>query len=132
MRRAWPTSMSSAASVFDHLLGRSCQLELRRVTPSGAFLAEPESEPDAPSLLLLGPEIPKDAKPGDLLDVFVYLDSEDRPLATTVVIHPLPAVLVKKLGPAPEGHRYAVVDGDVLLLVTATRVVMDAVANALD
>ena len=77
--------MSSAASVFDHLLGRSSQLELRRITPSGAFLAGPESEPDAPSLLLLGPEIPKDAKQGDLLDVFVYLDSEDRPLATTAV-----------------------------------------------
>lgn len=77
--------MSSANSVFDHLLGRSCQLELRRITPSGAFLAEPESEPDAPSLLLLGPEIPKDAKQGDLLDVFAYLDSEDRPLATTAV-----------------------------------------------
>src|SRR5689334_12582473 len=78
-------SMSEAAPSFDHLLGCSCKLELQRITPSGAFLAEPESGPDAPTLLLLGPEIPKDAKPGDLLDVFVYLDSQDRPLATTAV-----------------------------------------------
>jgi hypothetical protein len=54
------------------------------------------------------------------------------PLSTTVVIDPLPAALVKQLRPAPEGHRYVVVDGDVLLLVTATRQVVDAIANALD
>jgi predicted RNA-binding protein (virulence factor B family) len=77
--------MSSSSSVFDHLLGRSCRLELKRITPSGAFLAELESEPQAPTLLLLGPEIPEGAKPGDVLSVFVYLDSEDRPLATTAV-----------------------------------------------
>jgi predicted RNA-binding protein (virulence factor B family) len=34
---------------------------------------------------LLGPEIPQGARPGDVLSVFVYLDSEDRPLATTRV-----------------------------------------------
>ena len=77
--------MPPASSVFDHLLGRACQLELKRITPSGAFLAEPEGEPQAPTLLLLGPEIPKGARPGDLLSVFVYLDSEDRPLATISV-----------------------------------------------
>jgi hypothetical protein len=54
------------------------------------------------------------------------------PLSTTVVIHPLPAMLVKQLRPAPEDHRYVVVDGDVLLLVTATRQVLDAIANAPD
>jgi hypothetical protein len=54
------------------------------------------------------------------------------PLPTTVVIDPLPAALVKQLRPAPENHRYVVVDGDVLLLVTATRQVVDAIANALD
>ncbi|MES1184853.1 MAG: S1-like domain-containing RNA-binding protein [Myxococcales bacterium] len=75
--------MSSASTAFDHLLGRSTKLELRRIGPSGAFLAELESEPQAPALLLLGPEIPKGASGGDVLSVFVYLDSEDRPLATT-------------------------------------------------
>jgi uncharacterized protein len=77
--------MSSSSSSFDHLLGRSCRLELKRITPSGAFLAELSSEPQAPTLLLLGPEIPEGAKPGDVLSVFVYLDSEDRPIATTAV-----------------------------------------------
>jgi uncharacterized protein len=71
------------SSAFDHLLGQRAQLELKRITPSGAFLAEPEGGAQAPTLLLLGPEIPKSAKVGDLLSVFVYLDSEDRPLATT-------------------------------------------------
>ncbi len=37
---------------------------------------------DAPCLLLIGSEIPLGAQVGDSLDVFVYLDSEDRPLAT--------------------------------------------------
>jgi predicted RNA-binding protein (virulence factor B family) len=74
--------MSPPGSVFDHLLGRSSELELKRITPSGAFLAERESEPQAPTVLLLGPEIPEGARPGDVLSVFVYLDSEDRPLAT--------------------------------------------------
>ena len=75
--------MSTPSTAFDHLLGRPCQLELKRITPSGAFLAELESEPQAPTVLLLGPEIPEGAKPGDVLSVFVYLDSEDRPIATT-------------------------------------------------
>ena len=54
------------------------------------------------------------------------------PLSTTVVIDPVPSVLVKRLRPAQEGHRYVVVDGDVLLLATATRLVVDAIANAVD
>lgn len=74
--------MSSPSSAFDHLLGRHSRLELKRFGPSGAFLAEPEAGPQAPTLLLLGPEIPEGARVGDVLSVFVYLDSEDRPLAT--------------------------------------------------
>ena len=46
-------------------------------------MAEPESEPQAPTRVAAGPEIPEGAKPGDVLSVFVYLDSEDRPIATT-------------------------------------------------
>ena len=38
---------------------------------------------DAPAILLLGPEIPEGARQGDQVDVFVLLDSEGRPLATT-------------------------------------------------
>jgi predicted RNA-binding protein (virulence factor B family) len=69
---------------FKALLGRPATLSVRRFTPSGAFLGDPaNSAEDAPCLLLLGPEIPLGAQVGDALDVFVYLDSEDRPLATT-------------------------------------------------
>lgn len=75
--------MAPDSTAFDHLLGRTTKLELKRISPSGAFLGEPESGPESPTLLLLGPEIPKDARVGDVLTVFVYLDSEDRPLATT-------------------------------------------------
>ena len=75
--------MAPDAAVFDHLLGRFTKLELKRIGPSGAFLAEPESDARAPTILLLGPEIPAGARVGDVLSVFVYLDSEDRPLATT-------------------------------------------------
>src|SRR6478735_2066951 len=69
---------------FKALLGRATTLSVRRFTPSGAFLGDPaNAAPDAPCLLLIGSEIPLGAQVGDALDVFIYLDSEDRPLATT-------------------------------------------------
>jgi len=69
---------------FKALLGRATTLSVRRFTPSGAFLGDPaEFSGDAPSVLLLGSEIPLGAQVGDTLEVFIYLDSEDRPLATT-------------------------------------------------
>ena len=68
---------------FQHLLGHFADFELRRFGNSGAFLAEAGSEPDAPTLLLLGREIAEGAAEGDLVSAFVYQDSEARPLATT-------------------------------------------------
>ncbi len=67
------------------LLGRQFALALRRFGPPGAFLeVDPEdTRPDAPVLLLPGAEVPRDAKEGDVIDVFVYLDSAGRPIATT-------------------------------------------------
>lgn len=54
-------------------------LPIRRFGAPGAFLATgPRSE-----ILLLGSEIPEGAKEGDDVDVFVHLDSEARPIATT-------------------------------------------------
>jgi len=72
---------------FKSLLGRKATLVVRRFTSSGAFLGDPAADPalndrDAPGLLLIGSEIPLGSQVGDVLDVFVYLDSEDRPLAT--------------------------------------------------
>lgn len=41
----------------------------------------------------------------------------------------VPAALLEKLGPPPPGHSYVQVEGDLLLLNTATRVVVDAVLD---
>jgi predicted RNA-binding protein (virulence factor B family) len=68
---------------FHNLVGRFATLEIRRFGSPGAFLTERGAAEDAAALLLLGPEIPPDAREGDALAVFVSLDSEGRPLATT-------------------------------------------------
>ena len=68
---------------FKPLLGQKATLVVRRFTNSGAFLGDPADErPDAPCLLLIGSEIPLGSQVGDVLSAFVYLDSEDRPIAT--------------------------------------------------
>jgi uncharacterized protein len=72
---------------YNDLLGRVVTLPIRRFGPPGAFLAldvsnASDGRPNAPVLLLPGSEVPEGAKEGDELDVFVYLDSEDRPIAT--------------------------------------------------
>lgn len=68
-----------------HLLGRVAQLTIRRFASPGAFLAiDPNDRSEgAPTILLPGAEIPEGAEAGDELAVFVHLDSEDRPIATT-------------------------------------------------
>ena len=67
------------------LLGRFATLTIRRFGTPGAFLAvnADDTKPGAEVVLLLGPEIPEDAEEGDEVRVFVYLDSEGRPIATT-------------------------------------------------
>lgn len=63
------------------LLGRVVKLPVRRMGPPGAFLAfDPE---DKATILVPVRELPEGTKEGDELEVFVYLDSEDRPIATT-------------------------------------------------
>lgn len=66
---------------LDALLGRSATLPIRRFGSPGAFLGIDEHE-NGEVVLLIGSEIPEGAKEGDLLEVFVYRDSEGRPLAT--------------------------------------------------
>jgi predicted RNA-binding protein (virulence factor B family) len=75
--------MPRAPSPYGHLLGRVANLRIRRFAQAGAFLCEAGSKPDSAGLLLLGHEIPPGAREGDELSVFVYADSEGRPLATT-------------------------------------------------
>ena len=75
--------MPVSAQPFHDRLGRFATLEIRRFGSPGAFLAEKGTGVDAATVLLLGPEIPQDAREGDEVAVFVTLDSEGRPLATT-------------------------------------------------
>jgi predicted RNA-binding protein (virulence factor B family) len=67
------------------LLGRVVPLTVRRFGPPGAFLSVDAKDPDpkAATILLPRAEVPKDAAEGASIEVFVYLDSEDRPIATT-------------------------------------------------
>jgi predicted RNA-binding protein (virulence factor B family) len=66
---------------FEELLGHYASLPIRRLATPGAFLATGEGEDDV--VLLIGSEIPSGAKEGDEVDVFLHLDSEGRPIATT-------------------------------------------------
>jgi predicted RNA-binding protein (virulence factor B family) len=70
------------------LVGRTVLLRIARLGAAGAFLApDPAdgapSDASGPAILLPKREVPKDARVGDELSLFVTLDSEDRPLATT-------------------------------------------------
>lgn len=50
-----------------------------------------------------------------------------RPLPATIVVQPLPASIEARLGAAPSGYRYAIVDGDVVKLAVGTMLVVDAI-----
>jgi predicted RNA-binding protein (virulence factor B family) len=60
------------------LIGNYNQLKISRITATGAFLSS-----EAGEILLPGRLVPKGAEPGSLLNVFIYVDSEDRLTATT-------------------------------------------------
>jgi predicted RNA-binding protein (virulence factor B family) len=64
---------------LEDLLGLTAKLRIERIVSSGARLALEGTE----TLLLPGPEVPEEAREGDTLEVFVHLDSEDRPVAST-------------------------------------------------
>ncbi|MEJ7597288.1 MAG: S1-like domain-containing RNA-binding protein [Kofleriaceae bacterium] len=67
------------------LLGHRTSLPVRRIASPGAFLASDPlaRDADAPTLLVPTAELPAGTAVDDLLEVFVYLDSDDRPIATT-------------------------------------------------
>jgi predicted RNA-binding protein (virulence factor B family) len=66
----------------EDLLGRRVHLRIRRFTSAGTFLAV-DDDPEGETVLLPGREIPEGAREDDEVEVFVYLDSERRPIATT-------------------------------------------------
>ena len=63
------------------LLGRVNQLKMVKRTANGIYLS-PEGSPDI-TILLPNNQTPEDISEGDFIEVFVYKDSEDRPIATT-------------------------------------------------
>ena len=62
------------------VLGRVVTLVVQRLAPQGAYVG---LDADASAVLLPKSELPEGAKEGDSIDVFVYLDSDDRPIAST-------------------------------------------------
>ncbi|KIR01204.1 S1 RNA binding domain protein [Lachnospiraceae bacterium TWA4] len=60
-------------------LGKIQKMILRRITVHGAYLGMNDCKDE---VLLPGGQIPKDAKVGDTLEVFIYRDSKDRMIST--------------------------------------------------
>lgn len=59
-------------------IGKYNQLEVKKISSFGAYLAS-----EAGEILLPQKYVPDGLKPGDVVKVFVYLDSEDRLVATS-------------------------------------------------
>lgn len=53
-------------------------------------------------------------------------------LPRTVIVERVPVVLIPRLRPAPVGYDYVVVDGDVLLMDSTSRLIADAIINLID
>lgn len=62
-------------------LGKYQKLTISRLVDFGAYLREAGT--DGPEVLLPARYLPESSAAGDDIDVFVYKDSEDRPVATT-------------------------------------------------
>jgi predicted RNA-binding protein (virulence factor B family) len=65
-------------------LGEVQILEVLKATDFGVYLCE-KDQSNGSSILLPKNQVPKDLKTGDEIEVFVYKDSEDRPIATTTI-----------------------------------------------
>lgn len=66
-------------------LGKYQTLEIVKKTDFGYYLGEPGSD-NQHRILLPQKEAPEGAKTGDRLEVFIYKDSEDREIATTIKV----------------------------------------------
>ena len=65
-------------------IGRKQLLQVEKKVQFGIYLADPETEGNAERehVLLPQSQVPAGVKEGDLIEVFLYKDSEDRPIAT--------------------------------------------------
>jgi predicted RNA-binding protein (virulence factor B family) len=70
----------ASTPTLDDLLGYTSTLVLQRFAAPGAYLGLKGFE--QPSILLPRSELDEHMQEGDALEAFVYLDSEDRPVAT--------------------------------------------------
>lgn len=61
-------------------IGKYQTMVIRRFVDFGAYLSRPDEKEE---ILIPGRYLPENAQEGDELKVFVYNDSEDRPIATT-------------------------------------------------
>ncbi|CAN5723496.1 S1-like domain-containing RNA-binding protein [soil metagenome] len=69
--------------MIEDLLGRRVKLRVRGVDAEGAWLAiDASDDPDAPAIVLPESEVPAGTQVGAEVEVFVYLDSDDRAVAT--------------------------------------------------
>ncbi|MEP6860838.1 MAG: S1-like domain-containing RNA-binding protein [Deltaproteobacteria bacterium] len=64
---------------IEDALGRRIRLAIRRIVDPGAIVGDSTGDIE---VLLPTREIPAGARPRDELEVFLYLDSDDRPIAT--------------------------------------------------
>ena len=64
-------------------LGEIQELEMIKSTDFGVYLKEPGNTTDE-RILLPKAQVPKTLKTGDKISVFIYKDSDDRPIATTL------------------------------------------------
>ena len=60
-------------------IGKYNKLRVKSTSTIGMYLNDGETD-----ILLPGKYVPEGTSTGDLLDVFVYLDNENRPIATTL------------------------------------------------
>jgi hypothetical protein len=54
------------------------------------------------------------------------------PLPPAIVLEQVPTELTVRIGPAPAGYRYAMVDGDLVKLAVGTLLVVDAIQGLVD
>ena len=97
--------------------------------PAAAIDIHPAApaEPDANHLLLAGGKAKGKGNGGG---VFVPPGqakkwARGQYLPKTLIWTPAPAAIIAKLKPVPPGHRYVVVDGEVLLVALATGLILD-------
>ena len=64
-------------------IGKITTLHIVRIRDFGAFLAAPEDKEGKDTVLLPRKQMPEGAAEGDAVEVFLYKDSDDRPIATT-------------------------------------------------